>query len=163
MARPVERVRRSTGHVTCDVLIEAPVDRVFAAFTQWSEQGRWMLGTRVEVRTGDGSSVGSELAAWSGAWRAGFWDTMVITRWEPPYRVDVQHTGSVVRGTGTMEVLALPGARSRFVWAEDLDLPLGSAGRIGWPVARPAFLLGVRRSLEAFGRLVEAGELPVSR
>ena len=35
-------------------------------------------------------------------------DTMVITRWEPPYRVDVTHTGKVVQGTGTMEVVALP-------------------------------------------------------
>jgi hypothetical protein len=151
---------RPPAHVSLDVTIDAPVERVFDAFSQWHEQGRWMLGTRVEVRVGDGRSVGSELAAWTGAGPAGFWDTMVITRWEPPYRVDVTHTGSVVRGTGTMEVLALPGGRSRFVWSEDLDLPLGALGRFGWPVARPAFLLGVRRSLESFGRLVEQGVLP---
>jgi hypothetical protein len=148
------------AHVALDVLVEAPVERTFAAFTQWSEQGRWMLGTRVEIRAGDGRSVGSELAAWSGAGPVGFWDTMTITRWDAPYRVDVLHTGRVVRGTGTMEVLALPGGRSRFVWSEDLDLPLGLAGRLGWPVARPAFLAGVRRSLEAFARLVEDGTLP---
>ena len=120
-----------------------------------------MLGTKVEVRVGDGRGVGSELAAWSGAGPAGFWDTMTITRWEPPYRVDVEHTGSVVRGTGTMEVIALPGGRSRFVWAEDLELPWGRLGRLGWPLARPAFLAGVRRSLKKFGRQVEAGALPV--
>lgn len=150
-----------SAHVELDVIIDAPVDTVFAAFSQWEEQGRWMLGTRVEVREGDGRSVGSQLAAWSGAGPVGFWDTMTITRWEPPYRVDVDHTGSVVRGTGTMEVIALPGGRSRFVWSEDLELPLGALGRAGWPVARPAFLAGVRRSLQQFGRVVEAGELPV--
>jgi uncharacterized protein YndB with AHSA1/START domain len=149
------------AHVSLDVSIDAPVGRVFEAFSQWGEQGRWMLGTAVEVRRGDGRSVGSELAAWTGAGPAGFWDTMVITRWEPPYRVDVEHTGRVVRGTGTMEVVALPGGRSRFVWSEDLDLPLGRVGRLGWPLARPAFLAGVRRSLQAFGRLVESGDLPV--
>lgn len=146
--------------VQLDVVVGAPVQTVFDAFTQWSEQGRWMVGTRVEVRSGDGRSVGSQLAAWSGAGPAGFWDTMVITRWEPPYRVDVEHTGRVVRGTGTMEVVALPGNRSRFIWGEELDLPWGAVGRIGWPVARPGFLFGVRRSLEAFGRQVEAGQLP---
>jgi len=147
--------------VRLDVTVDAPVEVVFAAFTQWSEQGRWMLGTRVEVRAGDGSSVGSELAAWSGAGRrAGFWDTMVITRWEPDYRVDVLHTGKVVKGTGTMEVVALPGGRSRFIWGEELDLPWGIVGRIGWPIARPAFLAGVKRSLAGFGRLVEEGVLP---
>lgn len=146
--------------VRLDVSVNAPVTAVFAAFTQWAEQGRWMVGTRVEVRSGDGASVGSELAAWTGAGPAGFWDTMVITRWEPPYRVDVTHTGSVVRGTGTMEVVALPGGRSRFIWSEELDLPLGVVGRLGWPVARPVFLAGVRRSLTAFAALVEQGVLP---
>ena len=150
-----------TVHVALDVTINAPVDVVFEAFSQWEEQGRWMLGTKVEVRVGDGRGVGSELAAWSGAGPAGFWDTMTITRWEPPYRVDVEHTGSVVRGPGPMEVIALPGGRSRFVWAEDLELPWGRLGRLGWPLARPAFLAGVRRSLKKFGRQVEAGALPV--
>lgn len=146
--------------VRLDVVVRAPVAVVFDAFTQWSEQGRWMVGTRVEVRSGDGRSVGSELAAWSGLGPAGFWDTMIITRWEPPYRVDVEHTGRVVRGTGTMEVVALPGERSRFVWGEDLSLPLGLLGKAGWPIVRPAFLSGVRRSLKDFARLVEAGQLP---
>lgn len=152
--------RTRTSHLSLDVVIGAPPEAVFAALTQWSEQGRWMLGTRVEVRAGDGASVGSEIAAWTGAGKAGFWDTMVITRWDPPYRVDVVHTGQVVRGTGTMEVLALPGRRSRFVWSEDLELPLGTLGAIGWPLVRPAFAAGVKKSLRAFARLVETGTLP---
>lgn len=150
------------AHVALDVVVRAPVEAVFAAFSQWSEQGRWMLGTRVDVTAGDGCSVGSELAAFTGVGRIGFLDTMVITRWEAPYRVDVLHTGRVVRGTGTMEVVALPGGRSRFIWSEDLDLPLGRLGQVGWPVARPAFLKGVQASLDAFGRLVEQGVLPVA-
>ena len=147
-------------HVALDVVINAPVSAVFTAFSQWSEQGRWMLGTQVEVTKGDGASVGSELSAFTGLGPAGFLDTMTITRWDAPYRVDVLHTGKVVRGTGIMEVVALPGGRSRFIWSEDLDLPLGRLGRLGWPLARPAFLSGVRRSLVAFGRLVECGVLP---
>jgi hypothetical protein len=146
--------------VALHVNVDAPVERVFDGLSQWTEQGRWMLGTRVEVRVGDGASVGSELAAWTGAGPVGFWDTMVITRWERPYRVDVAHTGRLVRGTGAVEVLALPGGRSRITWSEDLELPLGRLGRLGWPMARPAFLLGIRRSLDAFGRLVEQGVLP---
>lgn len=141
--------------VRLDVTVDAPVDVVFASVTDWARQGEWMLGTRVAIRSGDGRSVGSELAAWTGI-GVGFWDTMVITRWDPPYRVDVLHTGRVVRGTGTMEVVALPGARSRFIWSEELDLPLGAVGRASWPLARPAFLAGVRRSLRAFARSVES-------
>jgi uncharacterized protein YndB with AHSA1/START domain len=151
------------AHVRLDVEIDAPVDQVFAAITAWQDQGAWMLGTRVELREGDGASVGSVIAAWTGAGPFGFWDTMVITRWEPPYRVDVLHTGSLVRGTGTMEVQELPHHRSLFIWSEDLDLPLGALGRAGWPVAKAPFLAGVRASLAKFARLVEAGDLPIAR
>ncbi|MFM1918052.1 MAG: hypothetical protein RJB01_1567 [Actinomycetota bacterium] len=158
--------RPRVTHLSVDVVINAPVTAVFAGFTQWANQGMWMVGTHVEVRSGDGHSVGSVLAAWTGTPLGGkvpplgFWDTMIITRYEEPYRVDVEHTGSVVQGTGIMEVLALPQGRSRFVWAEDLVLPLGAVGAAGWPLIRPGFRAGVRHSLEAFGRLVETGVLP---
>lgn len=144
------------ARVRSDVTVEAPADVVFSAVTDWSRQGEWLLGTRVEVRAGDGRSVGSQIAAWTG-WGVGFWDTMVITRWEPPYRVDLLHTGRVIRGTASLEVVALPGGRSRVTWSEDLDLPLGVVGRVGWPLARPALLAGARRSLRAFARRVESG------
>jgi len=152
--------RPHTSHLSLDVTVAAPPEAVFAALTQWAEQGQWMLGTTVSVTRGDGVSVGSEISAWTGLGRIGFWDTMVITRWEPPFRVDVLHTGAVVRGTGSMEVLALPGRRSRFLWSEDLVIPLGALGVIGWPVVRPVFRAGVRKSLRAFARLVETGTLP---
>ncbi len=147
-------------HLSLDVVVNAPAEAVFDAFTQWANQGEWMLGTRVEVRVGDGRSQDSQIAGWTGVGPVGFWDTMTITRWEPPYRVDVLHTGAIVRGTGTMEVLVLPEGRSRFVWSEGLDLPLGALGRLGWPLVRPAFVAGVRRSLRKFARLVETGTLP---
>jgi hypothetical protein len=62
-----------------------------------------------------------------------------------------------VRGTGTFAVEAGPGDGSRFVWTERLDLPLGRVGRLGWPVVRPLFAAGVRRSLRKLAREVEAG------
>ena len=48
--------------------------------------------------------------------------------------------GGWCAGTGAFEVHALPRGRSRFVWSEELDLPLGAAGRLGWPVVRPALV-----------------------
>jgi len=144
--------------VRASVDVAASVEEVFAAFTDWAAQGEWMVGTTVDVIKGDGRSVGSELSAFTGAhlgFRVGFLDTMTITLWEEPYRVDVLHTGRVVRGTGVMEVVELADGRSRFLWSEDLDLPLGALGRLGWPVVRPAFVAGVNHSLKKLARFIE--------
>jgi hypothetical protein len=49
--------------------------------------------------------------------------------------------------------------QARFRWAEDLELPLGVLGRIGWVFVKPGFVYGVRRSLKRFAALVEGGSL----
>lgn len=142
-------------HIAVDVVVDAPPQAVWDAVTDWPRQSEWMLGTTVRATDLDGVGVGGGLEAFTGVGRAGFWDTMVITEWDPPWRCVVLHTGQVVKGLGIFEVLALPGGRSRFVWAEELDLPLGVLGRIGWPVVRPGFAWGVRRSLAKLARDVE--------
>ncbi len=146
---------KKDGHIAVDVVVDAPPQAVWDAVTDWPRQSEWMLGTTVRATHLDGVGVGAGLEAFTGVGRAGFLDTMVITEWDPPWRCVVQHTGQVVKGLGVFEVLALPGGRSRFVWAEELDLPLGVLGRIGWPVVRPGFAWGVRRSLQKLAKDVE--------
>jgi hypothetical protein len=55
-------------------------------------------------------------------------------------------------------VTATDGGRSVFHWGELLDLPLGAAGRLGWPAVRPAFVGGVRLSLRRFARFCSTYE-----
>jgi Polyketide cyclase / dehydrase and lipid transport len=133
--------------------IEAPPAQVWRALVDWERQGEWMLLTDVRVVGGDGHGVGSRVEARTGlpvgARHVGVLDTMEVTRWEPPSRVDVLHTGRVVRGPGVFEV------RSRFagttlVWTEQLELPLGALGRLGWPLVRPLAVLGLQLSLSRF-------------
>lgn len=135
--------------------VDAPVEQTWAGATDWAGQGEWMLGTRVRPTARDGQGVGGGIEAFTGLGRVGFLDTMTITCWEPPHRCDVLHTGRVVRGTGTFEVRPR-GTASTFVWREDLELPLGVLGRLGWPLVRPLFAFGVRLSLKRFARWVEA-------
>ena len=146
-------------NLVLDVLVDEDAATVFRAFTDWRAQGRWMVGTDVRPVVGDGHGVGARLEAWSGLGRFGFLDTMVITEWDDDRRVVVEHTGNVVRGSGVMEVFGLPHGRSRFVWSEHLQPPLGQLGRVGWLILRPAFAAGVEHSLKQFAALVEAGEL----
>ena len=140
--------------------VDAPPEQVWAALVDWDRQGEWMLLTDVRAGAQDGQGVGGELAARTGlpvlGRRLGVLDTMLITAWQPPWRVDVRHTGRVVRGTGTFEVRPRTGGGSTFVWTEGLDLPLGVLGRLGWPLVRPAFAAGVRLSLRRFAAYAEA-------
>jgi hypothetical protein len=74
---------------------------------------------------------------------------MIITKWEPPRLVEVQHTGRLIRGPGIFEIEPR-GAGSTFTWTERLYLPYGYLGEAGWFLIRPFALFGIRRSLRRF-------------
>lgn len=150
-----------TASLELTVDVAAAPAQTWAAVTDWARQGEWMLGTTVRATAQEGRGVGGRLEAWTGLGRLGFLDTMEISRWEPPYRCDVVHTGRVVRGTGTFVVR--PGELgSQLVWREDLELPWGLIGRLGWAVLRALFTAGVRSSLRRFARWVsDPGTPPV--
>lgn len=146
-----------TATLELRVPVRAPAEEVWAGAVDWDAQGRWMLGTSVRAAAQDGVGVGGGIEAFTGVGRLGFLDTMVITAWEPPRRCAVRHTGRLVRGTGLFAVEPVPAGSSVFVWREDLELPLGGLGRLGWLLVRPLFAAGVRLSLRRFARWVEAG------
>ena len=117
------------------------------------------MGTKVRPVNGDGQGLGGQIAAFTGIWKLGFLDTMTVTRWEPPQRCDVIHTGRVVKGTGTFIVESLGEESCRFIWSEDLEIPLGPIGLVGFKLLKPAFVAGVRHSLHKFSNLVEQGQI----
>jgi len=145
--------------VAYSVDIDAPAADVFRAVVDWPGQDKWIPLTQVRATVKDGIGVGGEIEAFTGIGKLGFLDTMTITRWDAPLRVDVLHTGAVVRGIGVMSVRPLTETTSRFYWGEDLDLPLGPIGLVGWQFIKPVFGIGMRKSLNDFARLVERGEL----
>lgn len=145
-----------TTDVALSVEVEAPAGTAWLALTDWPRQSEWMLGTEVHVVAGNGRSVGSRLVAFTGVGGVGFTDTMEIVVWEPPSRCTVRHLGKLVSGTGTFHVRALEEQRSVLVWSEQLRLPFGIVGRLGWPLVRPVFALGLRRSLDKFAAYAAA-------
>lgn len=146
-----------TASLVLSVPVAAPAADTWAGAVDWDAQSTWMLGTTVKGTAQGGVGVGGGIEAFSGVGPLGFLDVMEITAWDPPRRCDVKHLGRVVRGTGVFEVRQRGPQASEFVWREDLDLPLGLLGRLGWPLVRPIFAFGVQLSLNRFARWVEAG------
>ena len=146
--------------LTETVEVDAPAERVWAAFTDWTRQGEWMLLTDVRTVGGPATGVGGRLVARTGLpWRRGrhlgVVDTMVVTEWEPPRRVVMQHTGRIVRGPGIVEITPR-GEGTTFALTERWYLPFGPLGRVGWLLARPAVVAGLRRSLRRFAAFAAA-------
>ena len=85
--------------------VDAPPERAWAVLTDWAAQGEWMLATDVREVGGPAQRLHGRLAARTGVplpggRHVGVLDTMIITKWEPPRLVEVQHTGRLVRGPG---------------------------------------------------------------
>lgn len=136
--------------LTLSVEVNASQKEVFDKVVDWESQGEWMLGTKVKATKNNGQGLGGEIVAWTGFWKIGFNDPMVITQWVEPKIVDVTHLGKIVKGTGSMIVERIDENKSRFIWSESINLPLGLFGKLGWIFIKPFFASGIKYSLNKF-------------
>src|SRR5258708_2191567 len=127
----------------------APAD-VWTLMTDGSRQHEWIWATRVR----GGQGLGATVVGWTGLGPVGFTDTMVISEWDPPLRCVVRHTGRMVRGYGTFEVIPV-GEECDVRWTEELELPLPpTMGKLADLVIRPIAEQGLASSLRRLARLV---------
>lgn len=140
----------SPVELSLSVEVKASQQKVFDKIVDWESQGQWMLGTKVSGTKNNGQGLGGEINAWTGFWKIGFNDPMVITQWIEPKIVDVKHIGRVVKGTGSMVVEKIDENNSRFIWSESINLPFGFIGKIGWIIIKPFFVSGIKFSLNKF-------------
>ena len=147
------------GEMTATVIVNAPVERVFAAFIDWPSQSEWIPFTTVRVVEGDGGE-GSLVEAVTALGPAVLRDELRVVRVDAPYEVRVVHEGKVLRGPGSMRCTPMTGGRTQVVMHEWLHLPGGAAGKLAWPVLWPGSKLSFMGALKRFGRMVEQGKLP---
>jgi len=129
------------------LVIEVPIERVWAALADWESQGDWMLQTRVDVTSDIREGVGTTIAAFTGIGKLGVMDHMVVTSWQPPNICDVLHTGKIIKGTGRFELVAIDAETTRFNWSEEILAP-----RAVFLLIAPGLYAGVRISLTKLGR-----------
>ena len=147
------------GEVTATVIVKAPAERVFEAFTQWERQSDWIPFTKVRVVSGDGGE-GSVIEAITSVRGARLRDEMRVEKVDPPYELRVVHFGRILRGPGVMRCTPMGSGHTQVVWHEWFHLPGGVAGRVAWPVLWPGSKVGLTAALKRFARLVESGLLP---
>ena len=129
------------------LVIDAPIDVVWASLADWESQGDWMLQTTVEVTSEIREGVGTTIAAFTGMGKIGIMDHMQVTRWEPPFICDVLHTGTIIKGTGRFQLAAIDSRTTRFDWSEEILAP-----RALFLLIAPGLYAGVRISLMNLSR-----------
>lgn len=132
------------------LVIDTPIEKVWAALADWESQGEWMLQTKVEVISDVREGVGTSIAAFTGVGKLGIMDHMTVTSWDPPRVCDVIHTGKIIKGTGRFELTALSPQSTRFDWSEDILAP-----RALFLLIAPGLYIGVRISLSALRRQLQ--------
>ena len=149
MTARVRHTSTAPAQLRLEVDVAAPVERTWAAATDWDRGREWMLATRTRSTAGDGRGIGGRIEARTGVGPVGVVDRMEITGWDPPHGAYVRHLGRIIRGTAAFEVRPRSGG-STFVWTEDLDLPMGAVGRLGFRLLRPLVGRGLALSLRRF-------------
>ena len=144
--------------VAASVSVQSSPERAFAELIDAEGQGRWMLGTKIFPVEGGIPSpdVGSRLVAFTGLAGIGILDVIEVTEHQPGRRWVVAHKGRVIRGSGIFTVEPAAGGGATVRWIEELDLPFGIIGRVGWPIVRPAVRWGLQHSLNKLGALLKA-------
>ncbi len=132
------------------LVINVPIEKVWAALADWESQGEWMLQTTVEVTSDIREGVGTSIAAFTGIGKLGIMDHMTVTSWNPPTICDVVHTGAIIKGTGRFELTALSDNSTRFDWSEEILAP-----RAIFLLIAPGLYAGVRISLSALRRKLQ--------
>jgi hypothetical protein len=136
--------------IAMNLVIDAPIQKVWDALADWESQGKWMLQTTVEVTSEIRTGVGTSIAAFTGVGKLGIMDHMTVTSWNPPNVCDVVHTGKIIKGTGRFELTALTPQSTRFDWSEEVLAP-----RALFLLIAPGLYVGVRISLSSLRRQLQ--------
>jgi hypothetical protein len=139
-----------SNHIAMSLIINAPIEKVWASVADWEAQGDWMLQTKVEVTSQIREGVGTAIAAFTGMGKIGIMDHMQVTTWQPPNICDVVHTGPIIKGTGRFELISLDQGSTRFDWSEEILAP-----RALFLLIAPGLYAGVRISLMRLRRQLQ--------
>ncbi|MGH2681611.1 MAG: SRPBCC family protein [Actinomycetota bacterium] len=149
----MSRPRRS---ITMSMSIRIPrrAEVVWPYLVDWERLDRWMLEARdFKVIGAQREGVGVEAETTVRIAGINTRDRVRVTRWEPPWLLELDHLGWV-DGTGYMELTPQDGGTMLF-WRENLFPPWGWLGAIGMRMMTPLMRRVFERDLRVLRDLIQ--------
>lgn len=151
-------VRGSGRWWTVDIAVSEVIPRraevVWPYLVDWERLDRWMLEARDFRVVGDRrEGVGVEAEATVDLLGIRTRDVVRVTRWEPPWALELEHRGWV-KGRGYMELSPTRGG-TRLFWRETFVPPWGLLGAVGMRLFSPLLRWAFRRDLKALRLLIQ--------
>ncbi|MBN2114590.1 MAG: SRPBCC family protein [Acidimicrobiia bacterium] len=138
------------GPVRVSVDIPQAIERVWEEAGALDRHAEWMADAQsIEFLGPERSGVGTRLRVATRLGPLHTIDELMVTAWEPPRRIEVEHHGRF-RGWGRFHLEPLGPARTRFTWEESIHFPWYLGGPLGALAARPIFTWVWRRNLARF-------------
>ncbi len=143
------------ARITQHVIIDAPLDRVWAEASDLPSHVEWMADAESieflgEARSGVGTRMKVETVV--GPLRTA--DLMEVTEWDEGSAIGVSHKG-LVKGRGRFELTEIEGG-IRFAWTESLTFPWYLGGEITAQLAKPLLGWIWRRNLRGLKDRIES-------
>lgn len=144
--------------LSVETRLPAPVERVWETLLAWEEQARWMRDADwVRVRSPHREGVGVRIGVRTRVLGVPlFVEELEVVEWDPPRLLIMEHR-SFVRGSGEWR-LSPDGEGTRFVWSEDLTLPVPLLGELALRAYRPFMRWLMRGALDGLRGYLEASE-----
>lgn len=144
---------------TMTIDIACRPEAVWPFLVDWERLDEWMAEARdFRVLGPRREGVGVEADATVRIAGINTRDRIRVTRWEPPWILEMEHLGWVT-GTGYME-LSRGERGTRLFWREELTPPWGVLGGIGMRLVAPLMQRAFRRDLVLLKELVEKEPSP---
>ena len=138
--------------------LPGPQEVVWALITDWENLGDWMLeASHFVVTSPHREGIGVEAEATIKIGGISTRDKVVVSGWEPPKRLAIDHLGWVA-GRGEMHLTPLDGDRTHLFWREELIPPqsMGGLGALGLTGFKPLMRRIFERDLKILKGLVRA-------
>jgi hypothetical protein len=137
--------------------IAAPLDMVWRAVEHIERHTEWMKDAEsIEFESEQRAGVGTAFVCVTRVGPLHTTDHFVVTRWEPPTLMAIDHRGAV-KGDADFTLRALAPDRTEFCWEERLRFPWWFGGVVGEQLGKPVLAHIWRGNVERLRHSIEAG------